>query len=101
MVGNVAGHQAGNAPLGLEVEVLASAVGGIDGARFQAGSTVNTAYHSFLGQGIEIASHRLRGDGEMFGKLFDTGIPLAADQIDDGILALLLIHVGSLAIPRL
>src|SRR5690554_4716816 len=90
------GDEGGDASLGFEIEALACAISGIDGAGFQPGATMNTTNQALFRYGIEIATNGLWRDRKVFGQLLDTGIALAAYQLDDRLLALLLVHGDSL-----
>ena len=96
VVGNLGGQQLGNTALGIQVEGLARAVGGVDGARLEAGAAVHAADQAFRRQGIEVATNGLGRDIEMAGELLDGGISLALYQCHDGILTFPLIHATSL-----
>ena len=50
------------------------------------------AHATFVGQSVQVSTNGLWRDREVFGELFDTHIAVLANQFDNGILAILLIH---------
>ena len=88
----------GDTALGVQIQRLARVIGGVDGTRLQARAAMDTFDDALFRQLIEIAAHRLGRDVEVSGELFDRGIALPLDQLDDGFVTFLLCHGGFL--PR-
>ncbi len=86
------GHAAGNPLFLFQVQRLARAVGGVHRARLDPYTAMHAPDTPIIGQGIQVAPDGLGRYRKMFGQLLDAHVTMLAHQLDNGILAILLVH---------